>query len=138
VVSSEGQSESSLVNRQARRRGQRRDRTIQVRTSTQDLAEISAGATREGLSRSAFIIRASLARARGDTTQADPVLRDIYRELKDAARKVNSIGVNFNQVVRKLNTTGRCSADIPAYSEAAFQAVRRLDAVAVQVWRRLR
>jgi hypothetical protein len=51
---------------------------------------------------------------------------------------VNSIGVNFNQVVRKLNTTGQHNADIPAYSEAAFRAVQRLDEVAVRVWRRLR
>lgn len=138
INGSERHSEPGLANRQVRRQGQRRDQTMQVRVDAQDLAEISAGASREGLSRSAFVIRASLARARGDTTQADPVLRSIYQELKDAARKVNNIGVNFNQVVRRLNTTGHYSGNIPAYAQAAFQAVRRLDAVAIDVWRHLR
>ncbi|SEG52529.1 hypothetical protein SAMN04489712_10637 [Thermomonospora echinospora] len=135
---SEDQDERRRAHRQVRKQGQRRKRIMQVRVGDEDLAVISAGATREGLTRSAFVIKASLARARGDTTQTDPVLRDIHEELKDAARKANSIGVNFNQVVKKLNATGHPTGDIPAYSEAAFQAVRRLDAVAVKLWRHLR
>ena len=124
--------------RQVRRQDQPRAKTVQFRVGDADHAEICAGAAREGLSRSAFIVKACLARARGDTTLADLVLRNVYEELKDAVRQVNMIGVNFNQVAKRVNATGRHSADIGAYAAFMFKAVRRLDEVVVAVWAHLK
>jgi uncharacterized protein (DUF1778 family) len=124
--------------RQVRRQDQPRAKTVQFRVGDADHEEICAGAAREGLSRSAFIVKACLARARGDTTLADLVLRGLYEELKDTVRQVNMIGVNFNQVAKRVNATGRHSADIGAYAAFMFKAIRRLDEVVVAVWAHLK
>jgi hypothetical protein len=124
--------------RQVRRQDQPRAKTVQFRVGDTDHAEICAGAAREGLSRSAFIVKACLARARGDTTLADLVLLGLYEELKGAVRQVNMIGVNFNQVAKRVNATGQHSADIGAYAAFMFKAVRRLDEVVVAVWAHLK
>jgi hypothetical protein len=48
------------------------------------------------------------------------------------------IGVNFNQVAKRVNATGQHSADIGAYAAFMFKAVRRLDEVVVAVWAHLK
>jgi hypothetical protein len=111
---------------------------MRFRASQGTFAEISAAAEREGLSRSAFIVKACLSRAQGDSCRKDPALRAIYAELKDLTRSVNRVGVNLNQAVARLNSTGQFSGDLPAYADAALRTVRRLDAITVALWKRLR
>jgi hypothetical protein len=69
---------------------------------------------------------------------ADTPSRQALTELIRAAGLVRRIGVNLNQAVAKLNATGQRSADLLPYAAESMRRVRRLDAAAEDVRRRLR
>jgi hypothetical protein len=69
---------------------------------------------------------------------ADTPSRQALTELIRAAGLVRRIGVNLNQAVAKLNATGQRSVDLLPYAAEGMRRVRRLDAAAEDVRRRLR
>ncbi|HCU94052.1 MAG TPA: hypothetical protein DHU96_15540 [Actinobacteria bacterium] len=69
---------------------------------------------------------------------ADTPSRQALAELIRAAGLVRRIGVNLNQAVAKLNTTGQRSADLLPYAAESLRRARRLDAAAEDVRRHLR
>lgn len=120
------------------RRGQARSRVMKFRVNDAERAEILEAAGREGLAYGAFIARAALASARKESLPADVVLRGLHGELNSAARAMNRIGVNFNQVVREMHATGQIPGSMERYAEACIRAVRRVDEIAARIARRLR
>jgi hypothetical protein len=69
---------------------------------------------------------------------ADSPLRQALTELIRAAGLVRRIGVNLNQAVAKLNTSGQRSADLLPYATESLRRAERLDAAAENVRRHIR
>jgi hypothetical protein len=75
---------------------------------------------------------------KGETSPADAAFREALGELVRAAGLVRQIGVNLNQVVAKLNTTGQRSGDLLPYAAECLRRVELLDAAADEVRKALR
>jgi hypothetical protein len=101
----------------------------------EELAELSAAAGQAGLARGAFAAEAALAAARGSTPQVGSPLRDALVELMRAAGLVRRIGVNLNQAVTRLNSTGQRGDDLTPAAEMCSRVIGRLDDAAEQVRR---
>jgi hypothetical protein len=111
-----------------------RRRTVRFALAEAEFADLDAAAARAGVAKGAFAAEAALAVARGTTATApDDGLRDVLAELVRAAGLVRRIGINLNQAVAKLNTTGQRSGDLVPYAAEAIRRARHLDVVADQV-----
>jgi hypothetical protein len=75
--------------------------------------------------------------ARGTVFPGDTPFREALGEFIRAAGLVRRIGVNLNQAVAKLNTTGQRSGDLLPYAAACLRRVDRLDAAAEEIRKRL-
>jgi hypothetical protein len=106
----------------------RRDRTVRFALTDAEYAEVSAAARQAGLARGAYAAEATLALARGAVTMRDAPLRDAFYALDRAALLVRRIGVNLNQAVARLNTTGQWSGDLARYAEESVRRAARLEA----------
>jgi Bacterial mobilisation protein (MobC) len=100
-----------------------------------ELAELGAAASRAGLANGAFAAEAALAAAHGSAAADSSPLRDALVELMRAAGLVRRIGVNLNQVVARLNSTGQRGDDLTSAAEMCSRVIRRLDDAAEQVRR---
>lgn len=115
-----------------------RARRVEFTLTEEEFGELDAAAVRAGLSRGAYAAQAALIVVRGDGGgQARAPLREALAELIRAAGLVRRIGVNLNQAVAKLNTTGEPSGDLLPYAAESIRRARRLDAVAEELRRRL-
>ena len=115
-----------------------RARTVRFGLTDAEFAELDAAAARSGLARGAYAAEAALAPARGlAAAPADDRLRDLLSELIRAAGLVRRIGVNLNQAVAKLNTTGQRSGDLLPYATACLRRAERLDAAAEEIRKHL-
>ena len=111
-----------------------RRRTVRFDLTEAEFTDLEAAAARAGLARGAFAAEAALAVARGTvTTTADDGLRDTLAELIRAAGLVRRIGINLNQAVARLNTTGQASGDLVPCAAESIRRAERLDAIAEQV-----
>ena len=104
----------------------------------QEYAELDTAATQAGLAKGAYAAMATLAAARGLMNPSDSPFRQALTELIRAAGLVHRIGVNLNQAVTKLNTTGQRSSDLLPYAAESMRRAERLDAAAENVRRHLR
>src|SRR5215472_6261608 len=91
----------------------------------EELAELSAAASRAGLAKGAFAAEATLAVARGATAPDDSPLRDALVDLMRAAGLVRRIGVNLNQAVARLNSTGQPGEDLAPAAQMCSRVIRR-------------
>ena len=116
-----------------------RRRTVRFGLSDGEFAEVEAAAARAGQARGAFAAEATLAVARGTiAVAAGDQLRDVLAELIYAAGLVRRIGINLNQAVARLNTTGQASGDLASYAKESLRRADRLDAIAEDVRNALR
>jgi hypothetical protein len=101
----------------------------------EELAELTDAADRAGLAKGAFAAEAALAAARGSAVPVGLPLRDALVELMRATGLVRRIGVNLNQAVARLNSTGQRSEDLAPTAQMCSRVIQRLDDAAEQVRR---
>jgi len=124
--------------RRRQRNAQPRGHKITVRLSDGELAAIAAAADRTGLSVAAWIGQVALEAAEyrgGGITEAQ---RAALAELIQAAGLVRRAGVNLNQAVARLHSTGQPGPDLEPTAAYCMRAVGRVDQAATEVSRRLR
>ena len=127
--------------RQGRRRRRQQDprrNRVEFSLTDAEYADVAQAAGQAGLARGAYAAQAAVAAARGTGPGGDPLLRQALGELIRAAGLVRRIGVNLNQAVAKLNTTGQHSGELPAYAAESMRRARHLDAAAEAVRSALR
>jgi hypothetical protein len=126
--------------RRSRQAGKRPHR-VEFTLTEEELALLDEAAGRSGLARGAYAAEAALAAARGRpaTGQADQSrLADALSELVRASGLVRRIGVNLNQAVARLNSTGQRSGDLLAYARESLRRAEMLTAAAEDVRKALR
>jgi uncharacterized protein (DUF1778 family) len=128
-----------------RRRRPREGQTERVspRFTPVDRAEIDAAAASAGMSTSRFCAEAALAAARGaqmvlSAAQDREALARLQRQLFAARTAVARFGVNVNQAVAALNTTGEVPDWMYQAATMVGRSISRMDEVIAQVDRRLR
>jgi hypothetical protein len=102
-------------------------------------AEVLAAARRAGRARAAFAAEATLAVARGTVLTPDTALYDTLGNsdrLDRAAEQVRKVGVNLNQAVKLLNSTGQPPGDLLRLAEQAMRWAAQIDALSVDLWKR--
>jgi hypothetical protein len=102
-------------------------------------AEVSAAASRAGRAHAAYAAEATLAVARGMVCTPDAVRRDALGDsdsLDWAAEQLRKVGVNLNQAVKVLNTTGQPPGDLPRLAAQAMGWAARVDALSDDLWKR--
>ena len=114
-----------------------RPRRVEFTLTEAEFAELDAPAARAGLARGAYAAQAALAMARGGGGEAGVPLREALAELIRSAGLVRRAGVNLNQAVARLNSTGQRSGDLAPYAAESVRIARRLDAAADELRRRL-
>jgi hypothetical protein len=101
----------------------------------EELEELNTAARHAGLARGAFAAESALAVARGSGVPVGSPLRVALAELMRAAGLARRIGVNLNQAVARLNSTGQRGDDLGPVAQMCGRVVRRLDDAADQVRR---
>jgi hypothetical protein len=114
-----------------------RTRVVSFKLSLKEYETLSAAADREGLALGAYAAQVSLAAARGVARPEYGALRQLLGAVMQASGQARRIGVNFNQVVAALNSTGEFPEQLTWYAAAAARTVRKLDEVADEVRQRL-
>ena len=132
----QGQAGSRPAGRRSRQPAGR-VRRVEFTLTDEEFGEVDAAAARAGLARGAYAAQAVLASARGEGTPASVPLREALAELICSAGLVRRAGVNLNQAVAKLNSTGQRSGDLLPYAAESTRRARRLDAAAEELRRRL-
>lgn len=120
------------------RQGGRRPHKVEFRLTDEELKLLEDAARRTGLARGAYAAESTLAAARGTDAGESTALREALGELIRASGLVRRIGVNLNQAVAKLNTTGQRSGDLLPYARESLRRAERLDAAAEEVRKALR
>ena len=116
-----------------------RARMMRFSLTEAEHAEVLAAASRAGRARAAFAAEATLAVARGTVLTPDTALDDALRHsdrLDHAAEQIRKVGVNLNQAVKVLNSTGQPSGDLPRLAEQAMRWAAQVDALSVDLWKR--
>ncbi len=108
---------------------------LTVRLSAGELSEIGVAPRRAGLTRSGFVASAALRAARGVVSVAgEEALGAVVGE---AIRALDDVGVNLNQAVRRLHSTGVAPAGLGEAVAAVQAATERVEAVSAVLLRRL-
>jgi len=108
---------------------------LTVRLSAGELSEIGVAARRAGLTRSGFVASATLRAARAVVSVAgEEALPAVVGE---ATRALDDVGVNLNQAVRRLHSTGVAPAGLGEAVAAVQAATERVEAVSAVLLRRL-
>ena len=116
-----------------------RARMMRFSLTEAEHAEVRAAASRAGRARAAFAAEATLAAARGTVLTPDTALDDALGDsdrLDHAAEQVRKVGVNLNQAVKALNSTGQPPGDLPRLAEQAMRWAAQVDALSVDLWKR--
>ena len=116
-----------------------RARMMRFSLTEDEHAEVRAAAGRAGRARAAFAAEATLAAARGTVLTPDTALDNALGDsdrLDHAAEQVRKVGVNLNQAVKALNSTGQSPADLPRLAEQAMRRAAQVDALSVDLWKR--
>ena len=126
------------LSRRRARQAVRRVRSVRFGLTEEEYGELGEAASQAGMAKGAYAAHATLAAARGLMNPTDAPFRQALTELIRAAGLVRRVGVNLNQAVAKLNTTGQRSGDLLPYAAESVRRAERLDAAAEAVRRRLR
>jgi hypothetical protein len=100
---------------------------VNLRLSEQEFAELVEAAVAAGLTTSGYAAEAALATARGTRLTGDQPWRAALSEVMEARTQVRRFGVNVNQAVRVLNSTGEAPDWLRQAVTAAERAVGSLD-----------
>jgi len=111
---------------------------VELRLNDEELELLEEAASRSGRARGAHAAEITIAALRGGSAADSAALREILRELYNAAGLVRRIGVNLNQAVAKLNATGQRSGDLLPYAAESIRRAERLDTVAEEIRKALR
>ncbi len=123
--------------RRSREKQQRRN--LAVRLSAGERAELDAAAAGAGMTTGGYIAAAALAAARRQGGQKSARGRVALAELAQARTQLRRYGVNVNQAVARLQSTGDVSLpQLLAAVQHADDAVRRLVAAAREVGKHVR
>jgi hypothetical protein len=135
-----GSGEARRRSQGARRAREQPGRSLRVHFSLteREFAALEDAAGRAGLARGAYAAQVVLAHVSGSAAGPEASAREALRELVRAAGLVRRIGVNLNQAVAKLNTTGQRPGDLLWYARESMRRVERLDEAAEQVRKALR
>lgn len=113
-----------------------RRRVVKIRLGEEEFEAVDAAARQEGLAFGAFGARALLAAAWGESPVRAGPSRDALLALMKATRQLNKVGVNLNQSVAKLNTTGQRSDDLGPIAAYCARLMERLDEAAMELRKR--
>ena len=97
-----------------------------MRLSEQEYAAIEAAAKRARMANGAYAARMTLAAAHDFYRPELAVLRDHLLALTDLIGQVRRIGINLNQAVTALNTTGQPPPALLACTASTTDAMTRL------------
>lgn len=86
----------------------------------------------------AFIVHNVQLVIRDESLGAHAELYELCEELRAAARQVNRVGVNLNQLARIANSMRSVPDELSAAVDYLMHVLRRLEAVAIEAGRRLR
>ena len=111
----------------------RRECKVGFKLTGEEFDLLAEAARRAGQSRGAYAAEATLTAARGESAAERLLYPELLRELMRAAGLVRRIGVNLNQAVARLNTTGQPSADVVPYAIESFCRAEHIDAVAEEI-----
>jgi hypothetical protein len=111
---------------------------VTVRLSDAEFAAITTAANRAGLALAAWLSRAGMDAAEHRAAPVSEVQREALAELIRAAEMVRRAGVNLNQAVARLHSTGVPGPDLGPAAEYCRRVVRHVDQAAEAVSRRLR
>lgn len=109
---------------------------MRIRVGDQEYEEIHEAAMLAGLACSAFVVK-TVRTAIREQQPVDGVLVASHAELRNASRQVNAVGVNLNQFVRHANAHGQVPESVTWLAGYCFQVVRRVEAVIVELGRRV-
>ncbi|MEV0732239.1 hypothetical protein [Polymorphospora sp. NPDC050346] len=112
-------------------------KTISLSYDSKEFAAVEAAAFQAGLTPTSFVAAAALAVARQSVARTDSALRDQLAELNTARTLVGRFGVNVNQAVAALHSTGAVPAELVRATELCARAVERLDDIVIRLRRRL-
>jgi hypothetical protein len=123
-----------------------RDRRLTPRFTDAELSAIRAAADSAQMTLTGFCALAALAVARrkpgeagraGEAPAGVEELAELQRELFAARNAVNRTGVNLNQAVAALNSTGQPPVWLEHAVSRLVNAVREVDTVVADIHRRL-
>ncbi len=114
-----------------------RTRRITIAYDNDEFTAVRAAATAAGLTATGYAAEAALAAAIGKAPPMAEPLREALLELIAARSQVRRFGVNVNQAVRELNTTGEPPEWLTNAVALTNRAVTRLDEATTQVTRHL-
>jgi Mobilization protein NikA len=120
------------------RGGQLRGHKVTVRLSDGELAAIAAAADRTGLALAAYISTAAIDAAEHRAAPVSEIEREALAELIRAAGLMRRAGVNLNQAVARLHSTGQPGPDLGPAAEYCLRVAHRVDDAATGISRRLR
>ena len=115
-----------------------RRRSILLRCTDDEYADLRAAAARSGLTPSGYAAEAAVAAARESTPPAAEPWREALAEVIEARAQVRRFGTNVNQAVRALNATGEPPEWLARAVAFTASAVEQLDHAATVLARRLR
>jgi hypothetical protein len=110
---------------------------VKLTLSDSELAELRAAAMRRGVTLSRLAAEAALAAARGQAVPVGQPFQAALQELIETQKQARRIGVNLNQGVRALNTTGVAPDALARWAEEATRILRRLDVAAERLARKI-
>ena len=85
--------------------GRRRNRSVILRLSDEEMAALSSAVSRSGLTRQEYLERL-ISDAYVPDAECGVVMRDMSRQLSEICLQIRKIGVNLNQIARIANTYG--------------------------------
>jgi hypothetical protein len=94
---------------------------------SREFTAVRAAATAAGLTPTGYVADAALAAASGHTPPMAEPMREVLLELMAARAQVRRFGVNVNQAVRELNSTGTAPEWLANAVALTNRAVTRLD-----------
>lgn len=119
--------------RRVRHPGRQRPCRIAISVDEAERGELERAAREEGLTVSAYVADKALAAARHVTPSNVGPLREALADLVRATFHVQKVGVNLNQAVAALNSTGEDPGNLMQYARYATVVIERLDQVAAKI-----
>ncbi len=116
----------------ARHQGRQRACRIAISVDERERDELERAAQEEGLTVSAYVADKALAAARHVIPSAVG-LREALADLVRATFQVQKVGVNLNQAVAALNSTGEDPGNLMQYARYVAAVIERLYQIAAKV-----
>lgn len=106
---------------------ERREHRTEVKLSAAEQQTLAAAAARTGLALGAYLRQAGIDAAEYRAVPVSVFQRDMLATLISAAGQVRRAGVNLNQAVTRLNSTGTPGPDLEPAASYCVRVVRNID-----------